>query len=101
MDRFFGLDRVSSHDDNLELLITVYDSLQLSIYSEILRGAKIPYLAKERGSGGCVKIIAGYSMYGTDLFVLRENLEEAQALISFSVGDDGDTEENMTPEEES
>ena len=69
MDFLFGLDRVSPHDDTLALLTTVYDSTQLAVLESILRDAEIPYMVKERGSGSSVKIITGFSMFGTDLFV--------------------------------
>ena len=82
MDFLFGLDRVSPHDDSLALLTTVYDSTQLAVLESILRDAEIPYLIKERGCGSSVKIITGFSMYGTDLFVRREQLELATELIT-------------------
>ena len=82
MDSFFGLDRVSPHDENLELLTTVYDAPSQAIVEGILRDAEIPYLAKSRGSGTAVKVITGFSMFGTDIFVLREHLEAALELIT-------------------
>ena len=82
MDSFFGLDRVSYHDENLELLTTVYDAPSQAIVEGILRDAEIPYLAKSRGSGTAVKVITGFSMFGTDIFVLREHLETALELIT-------------------
>jgi len=82
MDSFFGLDRVSPHDENLELLTTVYDAPSQTIVEGILRDAEIPYLAKSRGSGTAMKVITGFSMYGTDIFVLREHLETALELIT-------------------
>lgn len=82
MDSLFGLDRISPHDDSLELLTTVYDTAQQMIVESILRDAEIPYLAKTRGSGTAVKVITGFSMFGTDIFVLREHLELALELIT-------------------
>lgn len=82
MDSFFGLDRVSPHDENLELLTTVYDAPSQTIVEGILRDAEIPYLSKSRGSGTAMKVITGFSMYGTDIFVLREHLETALELIT-------------------
>ena len=82
MDSFFGLDKVSAHDENLELLTTVYDQPSQMIIESILRDAEIPYLMKERGSGTAVKVITGFSMFGTDIFVLREQLETATELIT-------------------
>ncbi len=90
MDSLFGLDRVSHHDDSLELLTTAYDRVQLMILESILQDAKIPYLLKERGSGTTVKVIAGFSIFGTDIFVLREHLELASALITPPDSDESD-----------
>lgn len=82
MDSLFGLDRVSPHDDSLALLTTVYDSSLLVILESILKDAEIPYLKKERGSGTSMRVITGFSVFGTDIFVLKEHLETAQALIA-------------------
>lgn len=81
MDRFFGLDSVSAHDESLELLMTVYNSAEQAVVESILNDAEIPYLIKERGAGSSVKVITGFSMYGTDIFVRREQLEEAKAIF--------------------
>lgn len=96
MDSLFGLERVSAHDDTLELLTTIYDRAQRMIVESILQDANIPYLAKERGSGSMVKVIAGYSMFGTDIFVRREQLELATELIALPTL----PEEDMPEEEE-
>ena len=93
MDFFFGLDRVSPHDDSLALLTTVYDNSLLIILESILKDAEIPYLKKERGSGTTMKVIAGFSVFGTDLFVLKEHLETAQALIAPQDCEDGEETE--------
>lgn len=82
MDAFFGLDYASKQDAALDLLTTVYDRGQLMIVEGLLRDARIPYLAKERGSGTMVKVIAGYSIFGTDIFVPRELCETAAELIA-------------------
>lgn len=78
----FGLDKVSHHDKGLELLTTVFDNEQLSVIRGILEGENIPYMIKERGSGSSVKIITGFSIFGTDIFVRSEDLEVATALIT-------------------
>lgn len=81
MDSLFGFDKVSPHDDCSELLTTVHDSVELSIVRSLLDEEKIPYLIKERGSGSSVRIIAGYSMFGTDIFVPSAAAESAKALL--------------------
>lgn len=92
MDSLFGLDRVSAHDVGLELLMTVYEPAQSAVVQSILTGEGIPFLAKERGAGGSVRIIAGYSVFGTDIFVRAEQLEEARALFAIDDSTAEDTE---------
>ena len=98
MDRFFGLDSVSAHDDNVELLFTIYEPTELAVVESILRDADIPYLCRERGSGGMMKVLAGFSVFGTDVFVLKEHLETAKGIFESSEfvfdGEDEPAEEN-------
>ena len=81
MDRLFGLDKPASHDEYTAHLTTVHDNVELSIVRSILDGENIPYRVRERGSGAVVRVIAGYSMYGTDIFVPAEVLESATELL--------------------
>ena len=90
MDFLFGLDQISAHSEKLALLVTAYDPSHLLIVESILQDAEIPYLKKERGSGTSVKIIAGFSIFGTDVFVLKEHLETALALITPPEENDGE-----------
>ena len=80
MDKhLFGLDQVSAHDQESEAyLTTVHNEAELSIMRSILESENIPYAVRERGSGSIVKVIMGYSMYGSDIFVPKAL--EAQAL---------------------
>ena len=81
MDRFFGLDRAAKSDKETELLMTAYSSEELAVALSILDDAQILYLTKDRGAGGAAKIIMGFNMYGTDIYVLKQQLEEAKALF--------------------
>ena len=81
MDSFFGLDKPNINDENSALLTTVHDNVELSIVRSILEGENIPYHVRERGSGSSVKIITGYSMFGTDILVPRNMLEAASELL--------------------
>ncbi|MBQ9079750.1 MAG: DUF2007 domain-containing protein [Clostridia bacterium] len=89
----FGLDRPAKRHDDLELLTTVYDNEQLAVLRSILDDGGIPYMTKERGSGSSVKIIMGFSMYGTDIFVKREQLDEARALLEATAASDNDEQD--------
>ena len=80
-DFLFGLDGSAKFDENLELLTTVYDNVELSILRSVLEGENVPYMTRERGSGSSVRIIAGYSMFGTDIFVPKAVFERAQEVL--------------------
>ena len=58
-----------------------YSSEELAVALSILNDAEIPYLTKDRGAGGAAKIIMGFNMYGTDIYVLKQQLEEAKAIF--------------------
>ena len=96
MDSFFGFDRVSAHDDNVELLFTIYEPSELMVVESVLKDAQIPYMCKDRGAGGMMKIVAGYSVFGTDVFVLKEHIDTARAIFEsaeFVYEDDAEAEE--------
>ena len=97
MDGFFGLDRTHAPSKDLELLTTAYSQPELLIIQSILSDDNIPFLTKERGTGNSMKIIAGYSVFGTDIYVLREQLELASELLSAPT--DADEEESDAKEE--
>ena len=80
-DFLFGLDGSAKHDENLELLTTVYDNMELSVLRSVLEGENIPYLIRERGSGSSVRIITGFSMFGTDIFVPKTIVEQAKEIL--------------------
>ena len=82
MDGFFGLNHTHPQNEDLELLTTAYSQPELLVIESILRDAEIPFLAKERGTGNSMRIIAGYSMFGTDIYVLRDQLALAEELLS-------------------
>lgn len=81
MDRFFGLDKVGAHDADVSLLTTVHDEVEKGLLCGMLEEEHIPYLSKDRGSGEAVRILAGYSMFGCDIFVPSALLEQARELL--------------------
>ena len=81
MKDIFGLDKPAACDEFTAHLTTVHDNAELCVVRSILEGEQIPYRVRERGSGGMVKVIAGYSMYGTDIFVPKDMLDAAAALL--------------------
>ena len=81
MDRIFGLDKVGAHDENTALLTTVHDDVEKNLLCGILEEEQIPYLLKDRGSGDAVRILSGFSFFGTDIFVPTALLEKATELL--------------------
>ena len=82
MDSLFGLDRPALSEEGLEYLTTAFSPEELLVLESILRDAEIPYMKKDRGSGTTVKVIMGYSIFGTDLYVREEDLETATTLLA-------------------
>lgn len=81
MDKFFGFDGVSRHSEDMALVETVYDNIRLAIVRSILDGEKIPYVIKERGSNA-VSVITGGPLFGADIFVHKDSLEDALAALT-------------------
>ena len=101
MDSFFGLDKIAAHDENAAHLTTVHNEVELSIVRSILEGEGIPYAVRERGSGSTVKVIAGYSMFGTDIFVPVALEEQAKELLdAYRNGEIVEDEDALPSEDE-
>lgn len=82
LDKLFGFDRPAQPNDEVsELLITVHGNEELAAVEAMLRSAEIPYRLMDRGAGGVVRVISGYTMYGTDVFVRSEDVETARELM--------------------
>ncbi len=69
------------------LLTTVSSNYQLGLVQSILEEHNIPCLAQDRASGGYMRVYAGGSIFGTDIYVAPENLEEARELLDILVLD--------------
>jgi hypothetical protein len=96
----FGLGKPKKKDDNMELLVTTHDNIEQSILQSILEGEGIPYMTSDRGSGAAMRIIAGYSMFGTDIYVPKELLEQARELLdAYRNGEDVE-DDSVEPVEE-
>ena len=80
MDKLFGLDHPADEKD-LALLRTLYDDVSVNMARDVLQSEEIPFLAKDRGTGGVMRVITGFSIYGVDLFVRPDDLERASELM--------------------
>lgn len=83
-DPIFGLekDHRIRGDGEVVLLTTVRDVVMLGMVRGLLEDADIPYLVQERATGSAMRIMTGFSLFGTDIFVPAEALETARGLIS-------------------
>ena len=79
-DLFFGLNAPVNEDD-LVLLRTFHDDISVAMAEEVLRDEGILFVKKDRGSGSAVRIVVGFSTFGTDLFVAPDDLERATELM--------------------
>jgi hypothetical protein len=84
MSDLFGLERPHkiSDGDEVSHLITVYDVAVLGIVRGMLEDENIPYLVRERGTGSAMRILTGFSLYGTDVYVPSEALDTAKGLVA-------------------
>ena len=99
LDKLFGLEKpVKTTEETGALLTTAHSNEELAAIEAMLRSAEIPYRLMDRGAGGVVRVISGYNMYGTDVFVREEDLETARELLTPVDTDEAEAEE--TTEEE-
>ena len=98
MDTLFGLDHTHPQNKDLKLLVTAFSQPELLVIESLLRDAEIPFLAKERGTGSSLKIIAGYSVFGTDIYVHKDQFDLASELLTAVPMPD--SEETVAEEEE-
>ena len=94
MDHLFGPDQARDLGENLPLLASFFEPVSLAIAEEMLQEAGVPYLKKERGCGGVVRIFTGYQSFGTDLYVKAEDEQRATELLGplFEQGDAEDAD---------
>lgn len=71
------------YEDKVELVLlrSLVDNYEMDLVSGLLEEANIPFIVKERGSGGYMKIIGGSSVFGTDIYVDKEAYEKAEEVL--------------------
>ncbi len=70
-----------SDDIELVLLKSVGSGQELNMIKSLLDENDIPYIIKDHGVGGYMRIITGSSLYGTDVLVEKSTFERAKALL--------------------
>ena len=84
LDDLFGMekDHKISQDEDVVHLTTVYDVVMLGMVRGLLEDADIPYLVHERATGSAMRIMTGFSLFGTDIYVPQSAEETARDLIA-------------------
>ena len=67
--------------ENLELLRTAADEIELSMIRGILDENGIAYVTRERDGASYLRVMAGYTMFGVDVYVDRNDLARAGDLL--------------------
>jgi len=72
------------HEQNpqIVLLKITNNDYELTTIKTLLDQNGIPYITKDKGCGGYLRISAGTSIYGTDIFVHDINFDRAKELIT-------------------
>lgn len=68
-------------DVNLIKLVSVSNELEFRMIKALLSENDIPYLVKDEGAGGYMRIIGGGSIFGTDIMVDEVDFEKAHDLL--------------------
>lgn len=64
------------------LAATVPDTVASEIFQEILRDNGIPFVSRQMGAGGYIKILTGGLLVPDDIYVRPEHLERSQELYN-------------------
>lgn len=78
---FFKKGKKDRDEIKLVLLRSTQDHYELSTIKTILEKEKIPYILKDHGSGGHMRVIAYFSVYPTDILVESSTFEKADELL--------------------
>lgn len=62
-------------------LMTAADNGEQGVIESILRGADIPYVAKENTSDSWMRVFMGFCTTGVDFYVPEELLDDATTLV--------------------
>lgn len=84
-----------------EKLLISTDSMQSQMIIALLKEANIPYVVRDRGAGGWIKIGLGFSVFGTDIYVAEDDYDKAKELVDSCFAETGDDIVNEAePEDE-
>ena len=68
-------------------LRSIANEIELSMIKAILDENNIPYLIKDHGPGGHMRLIGGVSLFGTDIMVAEADVDRANSLMESIIVD--------------
>lgn len=68
--------------DDWSFLLETNNEYEVEVIVSLLAANSIPVLRKDQGAGGYLRIYMGMTNLGTELYVPRSQLEEAQILLN-------------------
>lgn len=74
-------DAVQSGPGKMTLLVSTNNRVQEMMIAGLLADAQIPFLTRENGSGGYMKIYMGFSVFGSEIYVSHQDYERAKELL--------------------
>ena len=99
LKKLFGLEKNTAvSEDAVGYVMTVHGNVELAVAESLLRDADMPYRLVDRDAGGVTRLVAGYTMYGTDILVRPEDVETARELLA-PVTAGGESEEGENADE--
>jgi len=66
----------------MKLLITAANEVELGLITVILNKNEIPFITKDKGAGGYMRVYTGASIWGTDILVSEADYDKATDLIA-------------------
>lgn len=72
-----------NQEDEFELVLlkTITNNYELELIKNLLEDVDIPYIIRDYGVGGYMRVIAGGSMFRTDILVANSMYEQAKQII--------------------
>lgn len=78
---FWNKNKKENDEIELVLLRSTQDHYELSTIKSVLEDEEIPFILKDHGSGGHMRIIGYFSVYPTDILVEKSTFEKSDGIL--------------------
>lgn len=73
---------MQKNTDNMKKVVSATDSIEASMFVNLLKNNGIPAYTVDKESGDYLKVYMGYTIFGVDIYVNEEDYEQAFALLA-------------------